>query len=82
MNIDVKIINKILATQIQQCGKGWHTMIKWDLFQYHKDISTYANQEFPSGTVETNLIRNHEVAGLNPGLTQWVKDLALPWAVV
>ena len=29
---------------------------------------------------ETNLTRNH--VGLIPGLTQWVKDLALPWAVV
>ena len=29
------------------------------------------------GTVETNLTRNHEVVGLIPGLTQWVKDLAL-----
>ena len=27
---------------------------------------------------ETNLTRNHEVASLTPGLTQWVKDLALP----
>ena len=25
-----------------------------------------------------NLTSNHEVVGLIPGLTQWVKDLALP----
>ena len=26
----------------------------------------------------TNLTRNHEVAGLVPGLIQWVNDPALP----
>ena len=32
--------------------------------------------------VEANLSRNHKVTGLIPGLTKWVKDLILLWAVV
>ena len=32
--------------------------------------------------VEMNLTSNHEDAGLIPALTQWVKDLELPCAVV
>ena len=35
------------------------------------------------GAVETNPTKNQEVAGSTiPGLSQWVEDLALPWAVV
>ena len=34
------------------------------------------------GSVVMNLTSTHEDASLIPGLTQWVRDLALPWAVV
>ena len=36
------------------------------------------NRSSCCAAVEMDLTRNHEVVGLVPGLTQWVKDLALP----
>ena len=41
----------------------------------NKDTLSWSS---PRGAAETNLARNHEVAGSIPGLAQRVKDLVLP----
>ena len=44
MNIDAKILSKILANKSDNTLKGSYTMIKWDLSQEYKTSSLYANQ--------------------------------------
>ena len=42
----------------------------------------YDSWSFHHGSTIVNLTRIHVITGLIPGLTQWVKDPALPWAMV
>ena len=61
----------------------WGASKKVAAYKPKRHLSPKANHGSSlCGAAETNLTRNHEVLGSIPGLTQWVKDLALLWAVV
>ena len=50
---------------------------EWYIFKLIKKLRSFRRR-----TAEMNPTRNHEVAGLVPGLAQWVKGPVLLWAVV
>ena len=52
------------------------------LFLEQLTLKTLLNRSSRYGAEETNLTGNCEVSGLIPSLTQWVKDLVLPCAVL
>ena len=64
--------NKVLLLWLQSL------MLLWLLLWHGLDPWPKNSWSSHHGAVETNLTRNHKVAGLIPGLTQWVKDPVLP----
>ena len=57
-------------------GSSWGRKgLEGELKEVNKGVSR-------CGSSKTNPMSIYEDVGSTPGLAQWVKDLALPWAVV
>ena len=65
MNIDAKILNKILVNRTQQHIKSSYAMIKLGLFQGCKDSSIYKNQSMWYTILTNWKIKNHMIISID-----------------
>ena len=63
-------------------AQGWYVLAKGRACSRGPRHKTLHQGSSHCGAVETNMTSIREDSGSIPGLTQWVKDLVLPWAVV